>query len=104
MIKKYFRSKNVGDLQDGGVLEHKGGYLLKCPCRAQVIYLKEKHKCKFEKDGTLTAKPSVGYTANPELDRPENWCHLSIEHGRTTFHQDSQCPGMQELRREQARA
>ena len=67
-----------------------------CPCGARLVYVTQpEHTITFREDGVLESLGgSCGYHERPDLGRPQNWCHFTIQGGKVeTMHTDSKCPG-----------
>ena len=75
----------------GAVVPWNEGVVFKCPCNERQCYVSSPpHKSiKFDSEGILTIKPSLGYRAKG--DKPENWCHFYITQGRFEMCNDAKC-------------
>ena len=68
------------------------GATFRCPCgKRQVLIKQPPHHVSFDKEGVITIDGSMGY--HKTMERPENWCHFSIENGLAEMHEDALCPG-----------
>ena len=66
-----------------------------CPCGERVVHVTQPpFTVSFHgDDDRLTLDGSCGYRPDPELGRPENWCHFQVVNGEVSFYADAQCPG-----------
>lgn len=70
------------------------GVAFRCPCGGRLVAITpQNHAIEFDDEGLLTLEPSCGAHPEPELGRPENWCHFWIKGGQVEMAGDSKCPG-----------